>query len=123
MFFDFIFDCFANSFFINKPDLSSDLPFISSFEIVIVHTLAPNISSWIAASVVDPAAVNPNSIDTLLANSLSPFPIKDNPVFDNGAKSLTRNTPDGPILCDWVFDTFILAHEPFAIYEAWELVY
>ena len=31
---------------------------------------------WIAASVADAAAVNPNGIETLLANGLSTFPIK-----------------------------------------------
>ena len=36
---------------------------------------------WIAASVVDAAAVNPNGIKTLLAKGLSTFPIKSNPVF------------------------------------------
>ena len=36
---------------------------------------------WIAASVVDAAAVNPNGIKALLAKGLSTFPIKSNPVF------------------------------------------
>ena len=36
---------------------------------------------WIAASVVDAAAVNPNGIKTLLVKGLSTFPIKSNPVF------------------------------------------
>ena len=31
---------------------------------------------WIAASVADAAAVNPNGIETLLANGLSTFPVK-----------------------------------------------
>ena len=35
----------------------------------------------------------------LLANGLSTFPIKDNPVFRNGPKSLPKSTPDCPILC------------------------
>ena len=46
------------------------------------------------------AAVNPNGIKTLLPNSLSTFGIKINPVFNNGPKSLPRNPPHCPILCD-----------------------
>ena len=34
-----------------------------------------------AGSVADAAAVNPNSIKLLLANGLSTFPIKNNPVL------------------------------------------
>ena len=34
------------------------------------------------------AAVNRNGIKILLANSLSTFPIKDNPVLSKGPKSL-----------------------------------
>ena len=47
----------------------------------------------------------------LLANSLSTFPIKGNPVFSNGHKSLLKNPL---ILCNWVFDNFILVDEPYA---------
>ena len=60
---------------------------ISSFEIISVVIPDPNIFSWIAASVADAAAVNPNGIKTLLANRLSTFPIKCKPVFSNGPKS------------------------------------
>ena len=49
-----------------------------------------------------------------LANSLSTFPIKSNPVFSNGPKSLPKNPPDCTILCNSIFDNFILADEPFA---------
>ena len=52
-----------------------------------------------AASVADAAAVNPNGIKAPLANGLSAFPIKGNPVFSNGPKSLPKNPPDYPILC------------------------
>ena len=45
--------------------------FISSFEVINVVLPNPNIFLWIAASVVDGVAVNPNGIKTLLANSLS----------------------------------------------------
>ena len=31
---------------------------------------------WIAASVADAAAINPNAIETLLSDGLSTFPIK-----------------------------------------------
>ena len=49
-------------------------------------------------SVADAAAVNPNGIKTFLVNGLSTFPIKGNPVFSNGPKSLPQNPPDYPIL-------------------------
>ena len=63
----------------------------------------PNIFLWIAASVVDAAAANPNGIITLLANGLSAFPIKSNPVLSNGPKSLPKNPADCPILRNSVF--------------------
>ena len=59
---------------------------------------------WIAASVADAAAaVNPNSIKTLLANGLSTFPIKGNPFFSNGLKSLPKNPPDCSVLCNRIW--------------------
>ena len=45
---------------------------------------------------------------------LSIFPIKGNPVFSIGPKSLPKNPPDCPILCNWVFESFVFADEPFA---------
>ena len=63
---------------------------ISSLEIIKVVNPALKIFLWIAASVADAAAVNPNGIKTLLANGLSTFPIKDNPVFSNDNKSLPK---------------------------------
>ena len=90
------------------------ISFISSFEIINVVTPDPNIFLWIAASVADADVVNPNGIKTLLANSLSTLPIKGKPVFSNGPKSLPKNPPDCSILCNWVFDNFILAEELFA---------
>ena len=66
------------------------------------------------ASVPDAAAVNHNGIKMLLANALSTFSIKDNPVFRNGPKILPKNPPDCSILCNWVFDNLMLADEPFA---------
>ena len=47
-----------------------------------------------AASVAAAATVNPIGIKTLFANDLSRFPIKGNPVFSNGPKSLSKNHPD-----------------------------
>ena len=49
----------------------------------------------------------------LLANGLSACPMKGNPVFNNGPKSLPENGPDCAILCNLVFDDFILADKPF----------
>ena len=73
-----------------------------------------NISLWIAASATDGSAVNCNGIKTLLVGGLITFPIKYNPVFINGPKTLPKNPPDFPILYKWVFDSFILAEELFA---------
>ena len=74
----------------------------------------PNIFLWLDASVADAAAVNPNGIKTLFANDLSTFYIRENLVFSNGPNSLHRNLLDCPILCNWIFDNFILVDEPFA---------
>ena len=51
---------------------------------------------------------------THLANGLIKFPIEGNPVFSNGPESLPKNPPDCLILCNWVFDNFILTEELFA---------
>ena len=69
---------------------------ISLFETTNVVTPNPNIFLRIAASVADAVAVNPNGIKTLLAFGLSTFPIKGNPVFSNGSKSVPKNPPDCP---------------------------
>ena len=45
-------------------------------------------------------AVNSNGIKMFLANYLSTFFIKVNPVFSNGPKSLHKNPPDCPISCN-----------------------
>ena len=63
---------------------------ISSFEIINVVNPDSNTFLRQAASVANAAAVNPNGIKTLLANGLSTFPIKDNPIFSNGTKSLPK---------------------------------
>ena len=57
------------------------ISFISSFKIINVVCFAksegcipdPNIFLWIAISVADAAAVNPNGIKTLLTNGLGTF--------------------------------------------------
>ena len=112
--FCFIFNCFLTPL-INNPESLRDLTifiisFLSSLEITCIVKPDSNIFLWIAASVADAAAVNPKGIKTLLAT----FPIKGNPVFNNGPKRQPINPPDGPILCYWVFDNFILAEELFA---------
>ena len=68
----------------------------------------------IPASAADAAAVNPNGINTILANGLIIFDIKGNPVFSNGRNNLPKNPPDCIILDNWVFDNLILADEVFA---------
>ena len=66
------------------------------------------------ASVADAAAVNHYRIKTPLADGLGTFFIKDNLVFSNGPKSLPNNPLNYNILCNWVFDNFILDEELFA---------
>ena len=80
------------------------ISFISSLEIINVVVPDQSIFLSIVASVTDAATVNPDGIETLLANGLSTFPIKGNSVFSNGPKSLPKNPPDCPILCNLVFD-------------------
>ena len=50
----------------------------------------------------------------VLANGLSPFFIKGNPVISNDSKSLCKSPLDCPILYNWVFDNFTLAKELFS---------
>ena len=111
--------------FTNQTDSSRDLIIFISFnfslENINVVRFAksevcipdPNIFWWIAV------AVNPNG-ETLLTNGLNTFSTKGNPVFSNGCKSLPKNPHDSPILCNWVFDNFILAEELFAK-DLWSL--
>ena len=53
---------------------------------------------WIAASVADAAAVNPNGIKSLVANGLRIFFIKGKPAFGNGHRILPKNVdcPENP---------------------------
>ena len=57
------------------------ISFISTFEIINVVILDPKIFFLKAASVIVAAAVNPNGIKTLLANSVSTFFLKGKPVL------------------------------------------
>ena len=66
------------------------------------------------ASGVDDAAVNPNGIKTLLAKALITFFAKNNAVFSNEPRSLTRNPPDWIMLDNWIFDNLISVDELFA---------
>ena len=90
------------------------ISFISSLEIIDVVAPDPNILWWIAASVADAAAGYHNWIKKLLANGLSTFFIKVNEIFRNGPEGLPKNPRDCTILCNWVFDNFVLADESFA---------
>ena len=82
----------------------------------IVNVVIPDskIFLWIAVSVADAPAVNPNSIKILLANGFTTFFIKGKPVFSNGPRSLPRNPPDYTIWDNCFFNNFILADELFA---------
>ena len=114
--------------FINNQGYSSDLiifmiSFISLLEINNVVLPDSKIFLWTTAFVADSAAVNSNGIKTLLANGLSTFPIKGNPVFSIGPESLPKNSLDCPILWNWVFGNSMLAKEIFAkILRSFELV-
>ena len=65
----------------------------------------------IPASATDAAAVNPNGINTLLANGWITLFINGNPVLSNEPRSLPRNLPNCTILDNWVFDSLILTDE------------
>ena len=56
----------------------------------------------------------------LMVNGLNAFPIKSNPVFNNGPKSLPQNPLDCTILCDWVFEP---RNYLWKLYEASKPVY
>ena len=115
-----LFLTFLLTHFINKPGsylTISIISFICSLEIINFVLPDPNIYLWIAASVADAVAVNPNGIKTSLANGFNKFYIKGNPAFSNGPKSWPNNPP---ILFYWVFDNFILADELF-VKALWSL--
>ena len=66
--------------------------FISSFEIISAEMPDPKNFFWMAASVADAAAVNPNDAETLLVNNLCTFFINGKPAVINGLSNL-RNPP------------------------------
>ena len=76
------------------------IPYISSFENTSAVILDPKILVWIAASVADAAAVNPNGIKTLLANGLRTSSAKGKPAFSISRKRLPRNPPHYTFLCN-----------------------
>ena len=49
-----------------------------------------------------------------MASGLNIFFIKGKAVFSNAPKILLKNLPDCTILCNWVFNNFVLAEELFA---------
>ena len=61
----------------------------------------------------DIAALSPNRTKTLLANALITFFVNDSPVFNNGPRSLPKNSADYIILDYWIFDNLILVDESF----------
>ena len=67
--------------------------FIYSFKKISIVIPDPKIFLWLAASVADTAAVNPNGIKILLANVSSIFFPKGNLVFSDDPKSLPHNPP------------------------------
>ena len=87
---------------------------ISSFSSLEIIYVATKIFFQITASIADAAADNPKGIKTLLASVFSTFFIKGKLIFRNGLWNLPKISPDCPILCNCVFDDFILANELFA---------
>ena len=73
---------------------------ISSLETINAVVPGRNIFLWIAASVADAAAINPNGTKRFLANDFNTFFIKGNAVFSNGLKNLPINPPHCPISCN-----------------------
>ena len=80
---------------------------------MLLYQIAPKNFFWTALFFADVGGVDPGSIKTFLANGLSTFFIKGEPVFSNGPKSLPKNPTHCTILCNWVFDNFILVDEGF----------
>ena len=73
--------------------------FVSSFGIISVVLPDPKVFFWVATSVADAPAFNPNGIKTLLACSLSTFSMKDKLDFSNDSRGIPRNPSDCPNLC------------------------
>ena len=75
--------------------------FISAFEIISADMPDPKNFFWIAASVADAAAVNPNDAETLLVNNFCTFFINGKPAVINGLSKL-RNPPS------WIVTFFVV---------------
>ena len=85
------------------------ISFIPWIEVINFAIHDPNIFFWLVASVADSVAFDLNGIKTFLAKGLSKFFIKNKSAFSNGPRSLPKNPPDCPVLCNRVLDDFILA--------------
>ena len=83
------------------------ISFISSFENFSSSMSDPKTFIGIAASVAGAGVADSNSIKTLLTNGFSTSFIESKPDFSNCPKSLSRNSPDYPILCNWISINFI----------------
>ena len=82
---------------VGNPDSLSHLTIfiissISSFRIINAVVPDPNICFWIASSVGDAAAVNPNGVKTLLADNVSKFFANGKPAAINGLRKF-KNPP------------------------------
>ena len=73
---------------------------IYSFEVINVDIPESEICLWIPATA---AAVNPNSIKTLLADGISVIFIKGETGLSNGPQSLPKSPPDYTCLDSYVF--------------------
>ena len=71
------------------------------FEVINVAIPESEICLWIPATAA--AAVNPNSIKTLLAEGISVIFIKGETGLSNGPQSLLKNPPDYTCLDSYVF--------------------
>ena len=92
---------------------------VSLFDIISVIVLIPDalnrkIFVWIHASAAEAVVVNPNVINTLLANGWSAFFVYDKSTFSNSPRSLPRNPPDYISLDSSVFEHFMLVDDLFA---------
>ena len=69
----------------------------------------PSVFFWMAVYVADAAAINLNSIKTLLVNDLFIIFIKGTPALSNGQWILSRNSPNYTVLDSLVFEIFLVA--------------
>ena len=114
--------------FIKSSDSSRDLTIfmtssISPIELINVVVPELYIFFWMAESVANATAVNPNGIKTLVANDLSTLFNKDNPVISNGQKGLPRNPHVCTTLDSSIFDKLFAMSYSRKLYKALKLVY